>query len=313
MAKENVNRRFFYYGVKTKYVDFKNTEVDSENISDTLIATFKKIQKLRYSNNKFFPNFLLYQNTDGDYVYIKIDYLGKSEIRFRLLFCRDKLLPYIEENGSLKPLYDLFDDKKFQKMAEITHCIMFLETNTLAVEYNFAGAKVNDLALYLTSKAGLDLISTIEIYNLVNINVLKKLKHNSEMSLFDIRVDANSEVISELIKEDDTFRALKCGKENVDQIEFVMRRRVSKKKTGFVLPFLTGAFVEQLFKNYKSDFGSFKVKYGYGTEVVDLLADNYICKEKFVPIARTKTIESEDAYNAMRDYYISNVKKYREK
>lgn len=310
MAKEKnatVNRRFFYYTVDIKHIDgAPNTAITCKDPKASLIETFKRIQKLKYHNSIFTPQYVVHQNSDGNYIYIIIDNLKSNKIEFRLLLCRDKLLPYIEENGKLTPLSNLLANS-FQRMAEITHCIFFLNTNTMAMEYNFAGAKIKELAEYLINKADYEYLSDISFLNLININTLKKLKANEEMSLLSIKVNANAYVINELIKADPSFKALNCNVDNVDQVELILRRRVSKKKSGFIINGINSTFIGKLFVNNKSDFGRFKVRYGYGTEEIDLLSDNFICKESFVPVGKTKTIDSEEAYQKMFQYYKDNV------
>ena len=232
--------------------------------------------------------------------------MSKKAIQFRLLLCRDNLLPYIEENGDLTPLSDVI--KRNQKMAEITHCILFMDKAILAMEFNFAGAKAKDLAIYLQEKSEATVLAEIEITNLINTNSLKKLKADGEMSLLQIRVNANSEVIKELIEEDDAFKALDCKRDNIDSVELVLRRKACKQRSGFVIPCINADFVGKIFEKYKTDFSNVKVKYGYGTETIDLLAENYVCKADFIPVKKTKTIDKDEAYEVMDEYYKKEVR-----
>lgn len=308
---DTISRNFYYYHYDIKYYDETNNTVyayEEDKRKQVIEEAFKCLKALKYSNQFFAQGYLLFQNRYGNYIYLIIDGILDDIIKFRLMLCRDKLLPFIEENGKITPLSSILG--KAQKVAEITHCVFFLNNNILAMEYNFAGSKARDLTEYLEDKLDSSLLTQIDIFNLVNIETLKKLHADREMSLFNIKVLSNSAVIEELIKEDDSFSALKCNKENIDYVELVWRRRISKEKRGFTISKLTPDFVAKIFKYHKTDFKRFKVKYGYGSEEIDLLSENYFCSQNFIPIQSTKTIDEEDAYRAMINYFRSSVEKY---
>lgn len=305
--EKRVRRRFFYYNLNGYYLDnISNTTKTCSNMAETMKKALRKIHGLRYSDKDFSKTSLLQKNEEGNYVYIKIDEVSKRHIYFRLLLCRDNLLTYIEENGDLTPLSDMI--KKNQKMAEITHCALFMDRSILAMEYNFAGAKAKDLAVYLQEKSDTEILTEIEIMNLINPDSLKKLKDEEEMSLLQIKIDASSEAIEELIEEDDAFKALNFKKDNIDVVELVLRRRPSKTRAGFVVPCINADFMGNILKKYKTDFRNVKVKYGYGTEAIDLLAENYVCRADFIPVKKTKTIDKDEAYGVMDDYYKKEVR-----
>ncbi len=305
--EKKVKRRFFYYSLTGRYLDLSdNTLKSCDNMAFTMKKALKNINDLTYSDKDFSKTSLLHRNGDGNYIYIKIDSVSKKSIMFRLLLCRDNLLPFIEENGDLTPLSDMIT--RNQKMAEITHCVLFMDKAVLAMEFNFAGAKTKDLAEYLTAKSNSTLLKEIEIPNLVNGNSLKKLKGDEELFLLQMKVAANSEAIKELLAEDDAFKALDCKRRNIDSVELVLRRRPGKKRSGFIIPCINADFIGRIFKKYKTDFGNVKVKYGYGTETIDLLAENYVCKADFVPVKKTKTIDKDEAYDVMDSYYKREVK-----
>lgn len=140
MGQESVKRKFYFYSIEAGYVNQTNTIIQYQNIAEPFYKLFCDIQKLKYSNKDYTINYLLYQNMDGNYIYIHVDNISKEKIEFKLMLCRDKLLPFIEEDGKLKPISELFTNKK-QKLAEVTHCVLYLEKNILGMEYNFAGAK----------------------------------------------------------------------------------------------------------------------------------------------------------------------------
>jgi hypothetical protein len=310
-AISKITRRFYYYQFDLDYSDQHNSRVatyEKDQLATVLAEFFKASKSLVYDNTLFDKKYMLYEKPDGNFVYTILDSLDETHIKFRILLCRSKLLPYIEQNGVLSPMTNYISAG--DKLAEVTHGIFFLKHNALALEYNFAGAKIKDISDYLVNKSSIEKIFDANFYNMVNIDTLKKLKTDKEMSLFAIKIDSNSEAIKELIEEDDAFRALDYMKNEIDSVELVLRRRISKSKKGFKLDSLTPEFVKRLFLKNKSDFHKFKVKYGYGTEEIDLLSENFMFSEDFIPIGNSKTFESSEAYDAMIQYFIKNVQKY---
>lgn len=305
-AKPSVKRKFYYYSIETRHID-KTTNIANpcNDPSQSLIKVFEGFKNLKYSNNIFTERYIFHQNRDGNYIYVTVDEVNKKYIKFQLLLCRDNLFPYIEENGKLTPLSTLLSGGN-KKLAEVSHGIIFLESNILALEYNFAGAKRNDLAEYIDAKSNYFVATNFP--NLLNIDALKKLKASNEMSLFKIRVLSNSAVIGMLTQADSSFGALKCMKENVDYVELVLRRRTTKNKPGFTIPILNKEFVGKIFKLYKDDFDSLKIRYESGTEEIDLLSDQFVCNKPFVPIEKTKTILAAEAYNTMITFYDDSVR-----
>ncbi len=309
MGNETVKRKFYFYSIEAGYLNQSNTVVQYENIADPFYKLFCDIQKLKYSNTDFSNNYLLYQNMYGDYVYIHIDRISKEKIEFKLMLCRDKLLPFIEEDGKLKPIYELFTNKK-QKLAEVTHCVLYLEKNVLGMEYNFAGAKTKDLIIYLEAKAKYGSVVNIKIDNLVNEDTIEKLQNNGEMSLLHIKVLSGSKAIKQLADADNAFNSLNISKGNIDYVELALRRGVTKKKPGFIIQGLTRNVLREIFKQNKTDFDKFSVKYGRGNDIIDLLNENFVCKSEFIPISSTKIIEDSDAYDVMNQYYEHEVLSY---
>lgn len=301
-----VKRRFYFYSI---YAKSKNNKewTDHTELTNVLNNTFNEINKLVYSNDKFGTGYQVFKNKDGNYVYMIINAMSSEYIKFQLVLSRDKLLPYVEEEGKITPLSDLFTNKK-QRLAEITHGILFRKTNTLALEYNNNGAKKRDLVEYIESKSSI--IGEILFTNLVNPETLSKLKNKEEMSLLRLRVKSNSAVIGMLIQQDTAFNSLNCKKDGIDSVEVILRRRITKKKPGFKFDCLNKDFVSKLFKKYKEDFDYFNLRYASGTEELDMLNDQFICKESFVPISTSRTIPKEEAFNTIIVYYNESVKKY---
>lgn len=309
MSNETVKRKFYFYSVEAGYLNQSNTVTKYDNIADPFYKLFCDIQKLEYSNTDFSSNYLLYQNMYGDYVYIHIDSINKEKIEFKLMLCRDKLLPFVEENGVLKPIYELFTNKK-QKLAEVTHCVLYLEKNVLGMEYNFAGAKVKDLIIYLEAKAKYGNVVNIKIDNLVNEDTIEKIQNNGEMSLLHIKVLSGSKAIKQLADADNAFNSLNIASGNIDYVELVLRRGVTKKKPGFIIQGLTKDVLKEIFKKNKTDFDKFSLRYGRGNDIIDLLNENFVCKRDFIPISNTKIIEDSDAYDLMNQYYKYEVLSY---
>lgn len=309
MGQESVKRKFYFYSIEAGYVNQTNTIIQYQNIAEPFYKLFCDIQKLKYSNKDYTINYLLYQNMDGNYIYIHVDNISKEKIEFKLMLCRDKLLPFIEEDGKLKPISELFTNKK-QKLAEVTHCVLYLEKNILGMEYNFAGAKTKNLIIYLEAKAKYGKVVNIKIDNLINEETLEKLQNNGEMSLLHIKVISGSKAIKQLIDADNAFNSLNITTGNIDFVELALRRGITKKKPGFIIEGLTQNVLKEIFKQNKPDFDTFSVKYGRGSDIIDLLNENFVCKSEFMPISSTKIIEDADAYNVMNEYYNHEILDY---
>jgi hypothetical protein len=307
MQNAKVKRRFYYYNLVTRYLDATGTMRKHTDMKSELTKAFQHYMTLIYDDKSCDSHSIVYKTTDGDYVYILVDEINSDKIKFRLILSRDSLYPYLDKNGSLTSLYDILTDKT-QKVAEVTHGVIFLNKGVLGLEYNSNGAKTGLLAQYIDNKSGN--INLIEIDNMLNLNTLHKLRSDKELSLFRIKVKTNSEVISELIKNDDTFTALDCKEKNIQYAELVLSTRTSKKRHGFMFDFFNTDFVSKLFKHHKEDFEQLAVKYGYGCEEIDLLSDRFVLKQDFLPVSRSRNIKSDDAYNSIDGYYYANVERY---
>lgn len=304
-----IERKFYYYGSRAYYV-VGSDEKQVPNYSLAIRNVFKDIAKLKYSNRLFDQQHLLYKKNDGTYIYIvvddSVDLDTCSSIRFQLIQCRDNLLPCIEEKGKLTPLKDFLKGRN-QKLAEITHCVLFLDKRVLAMEYNYAGAKKPELVSYLFDKIDKSKVSRISFESLLNSKTINKLSDDGEMSLLRIKVRRGSNVAKKLAEKDDVFKALAVKNEGIDYVEVVLRAHTTKNKKGFKIPNFNMKLIKDILSKHKEDIDDLKVKYGRGTDLIDLLDENYVCKEGFVPIDRTKLIKSEEAYKKMEDYYYKMV------
>lgn len=304
-----ISRRFFYYGSNV-YKVVGNEEKRISDYATTLRQVFKEIKELKYSNTNFDENHLFYKKKDGTFIYINVDESVDldtcSKIRFQLIQCRNNLLPCIEENGVLTPLKDLLKGRN-QKLAEITHCVLFLNERVLAMEYNYAGAKKPELVLYLKEKISNNVFSNISFENLLNNNVLNRLTDEGTLSLLKIKVRQGSNVAKKLADTNDVFKGLSVKNDEIDYVEVVLRAHTNKKKKGFKLEKFNKSFIRKILKENKEDIDCFNMKYERGTEEIDLLDRNYVCKAEFVAIDRTKMINSEDAYKKMEDFYNERV------
>ena len=174
MTTKQIDRKFLYYDARTFRI-VGNDETEIKDFEKTLREILKRIASLTYSNSKFDKKHVLYKKNSGNYLYMvvdsDVDINNANAIRFQLIQSRNDLLPCVEEGGKLTPLSDLFTSKT-QKLAEITHGVLFLKERVLGLEYNNAGAKKNDLMLYLIDKAYGSEISRISFVNLINDNTL---------------------------------------------------------------------------------------------------------------------------------------------
>lgn len=309
-SSDYVKRNFYYYDYVLEKFDIKEnlvTEYENSVKNLVMIKVIQKIKNLEYCEDDFSMEKLISKNKDGNYTYLIVDEESEEHIHFRLVFGRDRLLPYTELNGDIEPLSKLL--KKRQKLAEITHCVFFKKENIFSLEYNFSGGKVKDLRDYIIDKSNREEIAMFNIFNLVNIDTLKKIKKDEQMSLLDIKVRTGSEIIADLIREDEVFEGLNCKKDNVEEVSLCLKSKVTSKKPGFFIN-MNKETIRDIFKKKKQDITKFRIKYGYGMEQIDLLSENFVFCDNFIPIENTKTIKKEDAYEAMVNYFNKEIKKY---
>ena len=177
--KDTVTRSFYYYDISLLKYKFKNlVRIDNQE------ANFYKIFNQIKNIQKEIDN--------GDKIYIIVDYIEKDKpIEFRLVLCRADALPLVENKGILNFLTDYLP-KNFT-LAEITHCVIFPDCGIMGAEYNFSGARPTAIREYLPKFS--PEIDYVYCANKLDDKVITKLRKNEKLSLFELSIKNNPEVM----------------------------------------------------------------------------------------------------------------------
>ncbi len=314
MAKDSVNRSIYYYDIAA----FENRENDKEmtrfeDQKGALIKCFKKIKKLnenldKEKNEEKRKEILksLEQNTlNGDKLYVVVDNINEESgiIRFRIILCRLDALPFIEQTGELKNIVSII--KGDFNIAEVTHCVIFSEYGVMGAEFNYNGARPSAVAYYLPQidKAIAHLSCTGKFRN----DVFEKIVDEGGYSLFELGVK-NSPEMRRILRDDmGLHQAFTQDIPDIDTYEIIVKRKITKKKKGFVLPFSVGV-MRNFVNNNRESIEKFKVSQGALKDSIDLLGDKLVCKSDFV-LTENRSIDSSSIYGITENYFDAVVKK----
>lgn len=305
---KKVKRRFYYYDIDLFTFDNgKNSSVQVADFKNTMISIFTKIKNLKYiEEGPYDSNNLVYRTQNSDFLFVIVDDINDKTIDLRIVLSRKGEFPYIEEDGTLKPLTDFVSALK-AGLAEVTHMVIFLEYKVFGGEFNFRGARPSSISYYIPDKA--PEVNAVDVQPKINLDVLKKLREDGELSLLEISVKPNSVLYRELIKEENLLEATD-NLRNIDNISLKLTRRITKKKRGFKLPFSVEKCKEILTSNERENINKFIIKDRIYSDEIDLLSDRFVFKEEFLPIKNTRTIKKEDAYSVIKTNFYNTVSKY---
>lgn len=317
-----VKRKFYYYSLSLcKYDETNNIVYEYDEPGKKALQIFKEIKKIQTeiekeddeSKRKILQSKLEVETENGDKLYVIVDGINEDqgnaykngEIAFRLVLCRKDALPYVESAGMLKFLSEYLP-KDFS-LAEITHCILFINTGVMGAEFNYAGARPSSLAEYLmTISKNVDFAKCV---GLINNFAFEKVKSGKEYSLFELSVKNTPYMKAELLKQKGIFSALICQVDNVDEYTISFKRRITKKKKGFNAP-MTEEEMKNFIKKYKDYIGKFKISQGTYSDAIDLLKDKLVCTSELTVKTENKMIDSGEAYREIQSFYYSDVKTY---
>lgn len=306
MSKK-VSRSFYYYDIEIYSRDIVSDSVKPvADFTSVIMDIFDKIKRLEYIDAApYGTNTLIYKTRYDDTLFAIVDKIADT-IDIRFILSRKGALPYVENEGAIRPLADYLPSLQ-AGLAEVTHMVIFPEYKVVGSEYNYFGPRPSAITYYLTSKV--PDIATIRMDPLINKDTLQKLRDDPELSLLSLSVRPNSRLISELIKDENLLRSTDQTL-NIDSVDIVLRRRITKKKPGFRMPLTPERWIKALSSKEKEDFRNFLIKEKDHKEPVDLLADKLVVKETFVPMDNTRTIEKEEAYYTIKKYFNSTIKDY---
>lgn len=313
MAKKkegSVNRSIYYYDVCVENIE-ENMMVEVADTPQILCNAFKRIKDINdklLSEGKKERRQLLrkieYTTENSDKIYIDVDSIDEisGRIKFRIILCRSDALPYVEQDGKLVNLTK-FVDGNFN-LAEVTHCILFIKEKIMGAEFNFNGARPSTICAYLpTITKQMDCITCA---GKIRKDVFDRIVEDEGFSLFRICVK-NTGKMRQILRENMGFIGnFFTTTENIDTYEISIKRRVTKKKEGFIPPMSIeelGKFVEQ----NREDINSFQISQGTYKDAIDLLSDKLVSKRDFI-LTENKTIDSDEMYASINNYFDGVVK-----
>lgn len=304
--KGKVQRNFYYYDIfLMKHINNKLTKID--NMEETFYDIFKHIinKQRKIEKGIIDPDEIAVAIDNGDKIYILVDKNIKGyPIEFRLVLCRADALPLVENNGLLNFLTDYLP-KNFT-LAEITHCVIFPQYNIMGAEYNFSGARPTAIKPYLPRL--FNEIDYVYCANKLDGNVFSKLKKGETFSLFTLSVKNDSAAMTHLMNETSLFRLPFTNISDVDVFEISLKRRKTKTHDGFESPIPIDD-MDNFIREYREDIKSFKVSQGsIQRDKVDLLYDKLV-KTSEITKTVNKTVDSEEAYKIIKDFFNTTVKK----
>lgn len=115
-----VQRSLYYYDL---YALNKNDKTGKYKKSCSVINNFLTDLKEKQDKASDYSDFLK-PARNSDSFFVIIDSVENTYIKFRIVLCRNDALPFIEKGGKLESLGDYIDSD--QSIAEITHCVYFL-------------------------------------------------------------------------------------------------------------------------------------------------------------------------------------------
>lgn len=307
MSKK-VSRSFYYYDIELfnhncvtntvgPVADFKKTATDIF----TKINTLDHLDAFPYDDNT-----LIYKTQSGDFLFVLVDKIGEETIEIRLVLSRKNELPYVDKNGELKPLIEFLPSMD-AGLAEITHLVIFTEYGVVGAEYNYYGPRPSAISYYIQNKYP-DIVK-VDMDPKVNKDVLQKLRDEAELSLFSLKVKPHSRLLAEIMNTEQLLTATDPDL-NIDDVQIVMKRRITKKKSGFKNPFSKQRLSEALTSNEREEIDGLIIKEKIHADYIDLLSDKLVFKKSLVPIENSRTIKKEDAYNIITQNFNETVVNY---
>lgn len=308
-TKGTVNRTLYYYDL-TVFIrgeDGKAKKTQEGYLRKALSYIYKKnreimeCRKPEEQKNKLQK--LLYTTSNGDKVYVIVDSIGtEGPVELRIVLCRVDAFPFIEKNGRLSSITSEVDGDF--NVAEVTHCVIYPEDFVMGAEYNFNGARPSAIARYIPIIN--ENILSMECHGKLCKDAFNRIIENKGYSLFEIGVKNNLEMRIALREHMGFIGAFVGNIDDVDSYEISIKRRITKKKKGFMPP-ISSEELKNFVTDNRENITHFKVSQGIYKDSIDLLSDKLVHKQEFV-LTNNKVIDSTEVYNAIKTFYVEVVK-----
>lgn len=176
---------------------------------------------------------------------------------------------------------------------------MFTKYGVMGAEFNFNGARPSAVACYLP-KFNQKMVH-FSCVGKMRKDAFERLIDEKECSLFELGVK-NSPEMRKILRDDmGMVQAFTQDIPEIDTYEIVLKRRITKKKKGFILPVKVEKMREFVSNNIEQ-IEKFKVSQGTYKDSIDLLSDKIVCKSEFV-LTENRSIDSESIYGITENYF----------
>ena len=301
-----VKRSLYYYDlIWREYDDNKKNFKDIKNKDKRFIRFLRKF--LLKDDEIINPKYIIKTDKD-DQVFIITDEITDEYVKFRLVLCKTNALPLIEQSGKLEELSEIIDDE--QNIAEVTHCIYFVNRGILGAEFNFFGARVSAIASYmkkiLFDDDGDDKNYAIRFNEKINEKAYEQLSDKKGMTLFKIGYKPDSEAYAKILSHHRVFSGPYNANPEADIIEITIKKRKTKKNNAGLEEILSHEEIKELVNKYRTDLSNFSISQGVYSDCIDLLSDKMVGKVELVRTNR-RTIDRMDMYSKIIQFYEDNI------
>ncbi len=184
-----INRQIYFYEVELqKYNKENNSFEQSKEYRKDMRDLFEEFKKFPFDKENLDYSMYL-KKANGTYDFVKVDTINEDYIEGKLINSDDSGLTYYEENGEIKFLKDTISSSA--SIAEVSHFVMFLNTNIMAFEYNAKSSHSPSLSNYIKEK--LNFKYWINFRNLLNRN--KERRFNSLKQVKSFRFTTSSKFL----------------------------------------------------------------------------------------------------------------------
>ena len=234
----------------------------------------------------------------GDRIYVIVDKIEENApVNCRIVLSRSDAFPFIEKNGTLSNMTSEVEGEF--TVAEVTHCVIYPEEFVMGAEFNFNGARPSAIAKYIPGVY--NEIKSMECHGRVRNDAFNKIIKDKGYSLFEIEIK-NTPQMRVAIRNNMGFLGAFIGEiDDVDSYEISIKRRITKKKKGFVPP-ITTEDIQKFVNDNREEIKRFRICQGVYKDCVDLLSDKLVHKKSFI-LTKSKVIDSEEMYNSIREFY----------
>lgn len=226
-----ITRQIYFYEINLQKLDREKGFLLSQNYKEDLKDIFNKISVFPFDKTNLDYSMYL-KKSNGTYDFIEIDEITDDVIKGKLINIDDSGLTYYEEQGKVRSLKERLPE--LASVAQISHFIIYLESNIMAFEYNVKSSHAPSLANYIREKLKMEYY--IEFKNLVNRNKKKLFNSITKVKSFEFMASsklllANQASKSGFFSAADATLALTNNETDVEQIITIKMKpkRVTKK------------------------------------------------------------------------------------